>query len=47
MTPEKVRLAARLMSDPTLQVDEICTTLGVSRATLYRYVDPQGQVRQT
>jgi DNA invertase Pin-like site-specific DNA recombinase len=45
-TPEKVRLAARLMSDPTLQADEICATLGVSRATLYRYVDPKGQVRR-
>jgi predicted DNA-binding transcriptional regulator AlpA len=46
MTPEKVRLAARLMSDPSLQVEEICATLGVSRATLYRYVDPKGEVRQ-
>jgi DNA invertase Pin-like site-specific DNA recombinase len=46
MTPEKVRLAGRLMSDPTLQVDEICATLGVSRATLYRYVDPKGAVRR-
>ncbi len=46
MTPEKVRLAARLMSDPALSVDEICATLRVSRATLYRYVDPKGQVRR-
>ncbi len=46
MTPEKVRLAARLMSDPTLAVEEICATLGVSRATLYRYVDPKGEVRR-
>jgi DNA invertase Pin-like site-specific DNA recombinase len=46
MTPEKVRLASRLMSDSTLQVDEVCTTLGVSRATLYRYVGPTGKVRR-
>jgi DNA invertase Pin-like site-specific DNA recombinase len=46
MTLKKVRLAARLMSDPTLAVEEICATLGVSRATLYRYVDPNGEVRQ-
>ena len=46
MTPDEVRLAARLMSDPTLQVDEICTTLGVSRATPYRYVDPRREVRR-
>jgi predicted DNA-binding transcriptional regulator AlpA len=45
MTPEKVRLASRLMSDPSLSVDEICATLGVSRATLYRYVNPKGEVR--
>ncbi len=46
MTPEKVRLAARLMSDPTLAVEEVCRTLGVSRATLYRYVGPTGEVRR-
>jgi predicted DNA-binding transcriptional regulator AlpA len=46
MTLKKVRLAARLMSDPTLAVEEICATLGVSRATLYRYVDPKGEVRR-
>ena len=46
MTPEKVRLAARLMGDPTLPIDEICRTLGVSRATLYRYVAPDGTVRR-
>jgi DNA invertase Pin-like site-specific DNA recombinase len=46
MTPEKVRLASRLMSDPTLAVEEVCRTLGVSRATLYRYVGPTGEVRR-
>ena len=34
MTPEKVKLASRLMQDPAVSVDEICRTLRVSRATL-------------
>jgi len=46
MTPEKVKMAARLMVDPAIQVEEICRTLGVSRTTLYRYVTPEGRVRQ-
>jgi DNA invertase Pin-like site-specific DNA recombinase len=45
MTSEKVKLAARLMQDPAVSVDEICRTLRVSRATLYRYVSPDGQLR--
>lgn len=46
MTPEKVKMAARLMKDPAISVEEICRTLGVSRTTLYRYVTPEGKVRQ-
>jgi DNA invertase Pin-like site-specific DNA recombinase len=46
MTPEKVKLAARLMQDPAVSVAEICHTLRVSRATLYRHVSPNGEVRQ-
>ena len=46
MTAEKVKLAARLMQDPSVAVDEICRTLRVSRATLYRYVGPAGQLRR-
>lgn len=46
MTAEKVKLAARLMQDPAVSVDEICRTLRVSRATLYRYVGPTGELRQ-
>lgn len=47
MTPEKVKMAARLMVDPAIQVEEICRTLGISRTTLYRYVTPEGTIRQT
>jgi hypothetical protein len=42
MTVEKAKLAARLMQDPAVSVDEICRTLRVSCATLYRYVSPNG-----
>lgn len=46
MTPEKVKLASRLIQDPNVSVAEICRTLHVSRATLYRYVGPGGELRQ-
>jgi len=46
MTPEKVKLASRLMQDPAVSVNEICRTLRVSRATLYRYVSPDGELRR-
>ncbi|RME56085.1 MAG: recombinase family protein [Caldilineae bacterium] len=45
MTPEKVKMAARLMQDRSVPVEEICRTLGVSRTTLYRYVTPDGKIR--
>src|SRR5271157_1318850 len=34
----KVRLAKRLHQDQTLRPGEICTTLKISRSTLYRYL---------
>lgn len=46
MTPEKVKLAAKLIQDPSVTVEEICRTLRISRATLYRYVSPTGKVRR-
>jgi len=45
MTPDKVKMASSLMKDPQVSVGEICNTLSVSRTTLYRYVGPQGEVR--
>ena len=38
MTDKKVRLAKTLLADPTNTIDDVCETLGVSRATLYRYL---------
>jgi len=45
MTPDKVKVAASLMKDKTNRIKDICQTLGVSRATLYRYVTPAGEIR--
>ena len=47
MTADKVRMAARLMKDLEVSIQEICKTLGMSRSTLYRYVAPDVQVRQS
>jgi DNA invertase Pin-like site-specific DNA recombinase len=34
----KIKRAKRLYADETLSIAEICSTLGVSKATLYRYL---------
>jgi predicted site-specific integrase-resolvase len=38
-------MAASLMKDKTNRVEDICKTLGISSATLYRYVSPTGEIR--
>lgn len=41
LSPEKVRQLRTLAADKTNAVAEICRTLGISRATFYRYLqDP-------
>jgi DNA invertase Pin-like site-specific DNA recombinase len=45
MNQEKVKIAISLMKDKTNKIKDICKTLGVSRTTLYRYVNPDGTVR--
>lgn len=37
-TPSKVALAQALYDDKNNTIDDICKTLGISRATLYRYI---------
>jgi DNA invertase Pin-like site-specific DNA recombinase len=37
-TPKKVILAQSLYDDKNNTIDEICKTLNISRATLYRYI---------
>ena len=45
MTKAKVRLAQAAMGKPETCVGDLCKELGISRATLYRYVDPKGKTR--
>ena len=45
MTAVKVRLAQAVMGQRDTKVGELCRELGVSRQTLYRYVNPKGQLR--
>jgi predicted DNA-binding transcriptional regulator AlpA len=40
------RLAQRLIQDPEVPVETICDRLGISSATLYRYVGPDGTRRK-
>ena len=46
MAAEKIKMAASLMKDSNVSVREICHNLNVSRTTLYRYIGPNGEVRQ-
>lgn len=41
----KIALASRLMRDRETPISEVCEAVGVSRATLYRYVGPDGTPR--
>ena len=46
MDEQTVKLASRLMKDPELSIAEVCAAVGVSSATLYRYVGPEGTIRE-
>jgi hypothetical protein len=41
-----IKLAQRLIQDPDVPVETICERLGISSATLYRYVGPDGSWRK-
>ena len=45
MTPAKLRLAQAAMAQRDTTVNDLCQELGVTRQTLYRFVDPKGQLR--
>jgi DNA invertase Pin-like site-specific DNA recombinase len=45
MTPAKLRLAMAAMGRPETKVGALCAELGITRQTLYRHVDPQGNLR--
>ena len=42
----QVRLAQAAMAHRDTSVSELCTELGIKPVTLYRYVGPQGQLRE-
>src|SRR5271168_1194827 len=45
MTPAKLRLAQAAMAERDTKVGDLCKELGVTRQTLYRFVDPKGELR--
>ena len=45
MTPAKLRLAQAAMAKRDTTVGDLCKELGVTRQTLYRFVDPKGELR--
>lgn len=45
MDERKVALASKLMGDRETPISEVCEAVGVSRATLYRYLKPDGTPR--
>ena len=46
LTKAQVRLAQVAMRNRDTTVRELCEELGISRVTLYRYVSPEGELRQ-
>ena len=46
LTDEQLRMAADLMKNPATPISDVCNTLSVSRATLYRYITPTGEIRK-
>jgi DNA invertase Pin-like site-specific DNA recombinase len=46
LSKAQVRLAQAAMRNRDSKVSEICEELGVTRATLYRYVSPDGELRE-
>ncbi|MFH0928110.1 MAG: recombinase family protein [bacterium] len=45
MTPAKLRRAMAAMGKPETIVGKLCRELGITRQTLYRYVEPKGELR--
>jgi DNA invertase Pin-like site-specific DNA recombinase len=45
MTAAKLRRAMASIGAPETKVGELCAELGITRQTLYRHVDPKGELR--
>lgn len=46
MDDGKIALASKLMRDRGTPLSEVCEAVGVSRATLYRYLTPDDRPRR-
>ena len=46
LSKDQVRLAQAAMAHRDTSVSELCRELGINPVTLYRYVGPQGQLRE-
>ena len=46
LSKAQVRLAQAAMTNRDTSVSELCTELGIKPVTLYRHVDPQGELRE-
>jgi hypothetical protein len=46
LTPEKIVAAQEALACPDTEFKGLCTDLGISKATLYRYMNSQGQLRE-
>lgn len=46
LSPEDVQMAASLMKDRTVSVQQICERFQIGRTTLYKYVMPSGEIRK-
>lgn len=46
LTKAQIRLVQAAMSNRDTSVSELCKEIGVTRATLYRYVGPTGELRE-
>ena len=45
LTKAQVRMAQAAMASRDMSVSELCKELGVTPVTLYRYIDPNGNLR--
>ena len=46
LTKSQVRLAQAAMANRDVKISELCKELGITRVTLYRYVSPNGELRE-
>jgi DNA invertase Pin-like site-specific DNA recombinase len=46
LTKAQVRLAQAAMGKKETVISELCDELDITRATLYRYIGPKGQLRE-